>query len=257
LTPYSYYQDEAVTIWHGDCRETLPILGMVDHVITDPPYDAHTHSSARTSKGGSVHAQDIHFDPVGRELWFVPVLLSMSRRWVVAFCALEQLAHYQAAATVDNYIRSGVWRRHSGPQFSGDRPAQAAEGIAIMHRDGKKRWARGGDAGWWQALVVNGPERQHPTQKPEDLLRQLVSDFTDEGEVILDPFGGSGTTALAAKRLGRRCILIEKEEKYCEVAAQRLQQGALDLFGSAQSVPAVDGELELGRADHMRQGIDS
>jgi len=227
VTPF--YQDEAVCIYHGDCREVLPFLSGVDVVITDPPYDTNTHERARTSKDGTVHRQPIDFAPVNDDLWFVGPLLDLSQRWVVAFCALEQLAHYQQAANMDCYIRSGVWRRHSGPQFTGDRPAQAAEGIAIMHRKGRKRWNRGGESAWWNGLVVTGAARVHPTQKPDPLISELVADFSDIGETVLDPFMGSGTTLVAAKRLGRKAIGIERERKYCEIAVERLRQSALPL----------------------------
>jgi site-specific DNA-methyltransferase (adenine-specific) len=65
------------------------------------------------------------------------------------------------------------------------------------------------------------------TEKPIELMRELVSLFTDPGELILDPFMGSGTTLRAAKDLGRRAIGIELEEKYCEIAVQRLAQEVL------------------------------
>jgi site-specific DNA-methyltransferase (adenine-specific) len=71
--------------------------------------------------------------------------------------------------------------------------------------------------------------KQHPTQKPEALMAWVLGMFSDS-QTILDPFLGSGTTLVAAKRLGRRCVGIEREERYCEIAAQRLSQGALDLF---------------------------
>lgn len=69
--------------------------------------------------------------------------------------------------------------------------------------------------------------RCHTTQKPLELMKELVALFTDPGELILDPFMGSGTTLRAAKDCGRKAIGIELEEKYCEVAAKRMRQEVL------------------------------
>src|SRR5690606_5164764 len=93
------------------------------------------------------------------------------------------------------------------------------------------RWNGGGThAVWSHPIVLNrtgSDPRLHTTQKPEPLLLELVALFSDPGDTILDPFSGSGTTLVAARRLGRRAIGIEREERYCEVIAQRLAQGAL------------------------------
>ena len=226
MTPY--YEQDGITIYHGDCRKVLSVLPPVDHVIADPPYDKWTHAGARTSKGGMIHSLGIDFSPVGSDVaWFLLPCLSLAARWVIVFCALEQLGAYQTTAP-SAYIRSGVFRRHSGPQFSGDRPAQGAEGIAILHRAGRKRWNGGGVAAVWECPRET-KTRLHPTPKPELLMADLVMQFTDAGDTILDPFMGSGTTLVAAKRLGRKAIGIELEEKYCEIAAKRLSQGALNL----------------------------
>lgn len=119
------------------------------------------------------------------------------------------------------------------PQFTGDRPATGFEAITICHPKGKKRWNGGGSHAVWSYPIVlnrsgNDP-RLHTTQKPEPLMVELVRLFSDPGETILDAFMGSGTTLAAAKRLGRKAIGIEREEKYCEIAAKRLAQGALPL----------------------------
>jgi DNA modification methylase len=73
----------------------------------------------------------------------------------------------------------------------------------------------------------------HPCAKPIRMIEWLVSRASLPGEIVLDPFMGSGTTLVAAKRLGNKAIGIELEERYCEIAAKRLAQGALDLFGEA------------------------
>jgi DNA modification methylase len=137
------------------------------------------------------------------------------------------------------HVRSGAWVSPScTPQFTGDRPGTGWEACEIAHQHGRKRWNGGGLPAVW---IVNRPlngsaeraEASHPTPKPSQLLNTLVRQFTDPGETILDPFMGSGTTLIAAKRLGRKAIGIELNEKYCEIAAKRLAQGALPLEFSA------------------------
>lgn len=260
--PRIYYQDSAVTLWLGDCRDILPTLEAVDHVITDPPYDEHTHSKQRRGAAGGIGHQfgfgrggssDISME---RHLGFGFISAAdmafiacesarLATRWVLIFCAMEQQAQWMEMVVGAGleHVRFGIWHKPGAtPQFTGDRPGTVTEAIEIAHRPGKKRWNGGGGFGMWTAPIVKTQtgERCHPTQKPEQLMEALVADFTDEGEMVLDPFAGSGTTGVAAKRLGRRAILIEREEKYCEVAANRLRQGALELgFSNSDAVDPV------------------
>ena len=220
----------------GDCLDVLPTLERVDHVITDPPYTQRTSQNARTAPDGSNGASlgdcraYISFDGVdGLEARLADAFADSCSRWVVVFCALEQIGAY-AAAFGDAWVRGSAWlRTNSAPQFTGDRPGQAHEGIAIAHRRGRKRWNRGGHS--WSPTgptinAIQDPQRGtlgHPTPKPEWLMLDAVDAFTDPGETILDPFAGSGTTGVAAIRLGRRFIGIEKDPKYFELACERLR----------------------------------
>lgn len=241
-----YYQDAAVTLYHGDCLEVLPLIESVDHVITDPPYDAITHADHLSSVAHGRASIDFEAIGFGQFVALCDRLVSVAARWVVMTCDYR---HAPGVFGCDYFVRLGVWVKSNGaPQFTGDRPGMGYEPVLVLHRSGRKRWNGGGKHGIWYAHVEHG---EHPTQKPASLAASFISDFTDEGDLILDPFGGSGTTGVAAKRLGRRCILIEKEEKYCAVAAERLLQGALDLGFSNSD--AVDPQVRVS-ADRSRAG---
>ena len=236
MTPASVLSGE--TRWclvHADNAAVLPTLPdmSVAHVVTDPPYTQRTSNNARTNAHGGGF---VTFDGVdGTEVGIASRCLRVAERWVLIFCALEQLGTY---AVAPEWIRSGIWvRTNSVPQFTGDRPGQGCEGLAILHRKGRKRWRGGGHPATWIGETANsfgeydGRQGDHPTPKPLWLMLELVEAFTDPDEIVLDPFAGSGTTGVACLRLGRRFIGIERDEKYAAAATERLaaESKGLDL----------------------------
>ncbi len=221
--------------WQVICADALMVLAAlpdksVDHVITDPPYDARTHENAKTSKDGGGRL-DIPFEPLSC-LSFVAELLRVARQWVVCFCALEQLGAYRDSAA-ENWVRAGIWNRQAGTAFArADRPYQGAEGIAIMSAAKKKIFPAGARRAVWESTTERDRLRAHPTAKPIALMRELVADFTRSGDLILDPFAGSGTTGVAALhdsdgRGGRRVVLVEREPEWAKLCEERLAADSL------------------------------
>lgn len=239
MTPY--YQDELVTLYHGDCREVLSSLPdrAVDCVITDPPYSDRTHKNAhknarsnsgKASKGNRILTGVNAFASIDLESLGAAMAECgrVTRRWVVATMDYHHIFTYE-----DNpppglrLLRIGVWTKSNPmPQISGDRPGQGWEAIAFLHRtDLRPSWNGSGRPGVWHGPTV--PDGDHPTAKPLSMVADWVRLFSDEGETILDPFAGSGTTLRAAKDEGRRAIGVELDERYCEVIAKRLAQDTL------------------------------
>ena len=210
------------TIITGDCMAVLKDMadGAVDVVIADPPYNAKTHKGAKS--GFWPNQMGITFAPLEDLEGLVREQLRVSQRWVIDFCAMEALGAYESAAN-EAWIRSGFWYRpDSTPQFSGDRPGQPGEGVAIMHRRGRKRWNGGGHAAYW-SVCIERRDRVHSTQKPIRLMMELVEQFTDPGDLVLDTHCGSGTTGVACLRLGRRFLGIEVDAVMAETARERLR----------------------------------
>lgn len=193
---------------------TIPTGSVV--VVTDPPYDERTHKNIKnTRRGTKPYRVDLAFAPI-EPASIAPELLRVSSSWVIAFCALEQLGAYQTASG-KHWVRAGVWHRpRAMPQLTGDRPAQSAEGIAIMHarRGRTMAWNGGGHHAFWSIghqPDEEGANRGSSCRKPLLLMRELVRLFTNPGDVVIDPFAGSGTTGVGALAEGRRVILVERD----------------------------------------------
>lgn len=225
---------------------TLPDKS-VDHVITDPPYSEWVHTQHMVGGGsrrdGSARYKDLGFGALSSSAMAAAAeqFARVSRRWVVVFCAAEMVGDWREALTTRalDHVRVGVWVKGGAtPQFSGDRPAPGFESIEIAHPRGRKTWNGGGRHAVWLADVPRG-DRHHTTEKPLDLMEALVRDFTDPGELILDPFAGSGTTGVACKRLGRRFLGWERDPKYHRIAEKRIAatREQLRMFEPSASAP--------------------
>jgi site-specific DNA-methyltransferase (adenine-specific) len=227
-----YYQDSCVTIYHASCMDVMASLGdrSVGAVITDPPFHESTMHGARTRKDckrgeskalvpWAITRDELmaSFREMGR----------LTQRWVVSFLDYKHVVALEEETPEGlRFVRFGIWvKPNSAPQFTGDRPASGWEGIAIMHRaGGRMRWNGGGNRAVWTCSKVNG---EHPTEKPEPLVGDLVTLFSDREEVILDPYMGSGTTLRCAKDRGRRAIGVDLDERCCEMAAKKMSQEVL------------------------------
>lgn len=223
---------EDIKIIHGDCRIVVPTLqaDSVDHVITDPPYSEIIHRGARTS----INEKLIDFDSISLdELRDVLTECGrVSRRWVIATIDWRHMLGLESDPPAGlRFVRFGVWVKPNGaPQFTGDRPSAGWEAICFLHKDGcKLRWNGGGRSSVFTENKINGP---HPTCKPLRLVRGLIDLFTDPGDLVLDPYAGSGTTGVACLKAGRRGILIEKDEKYIPVIERRIRDAETPLFQS-------------------------
>lgn len=229
----------------ADCFDALPLIpdGAVAHVVTDPPYEREAHTKARRVRA-AMDGRSARPDSRGRTAGVGEYAIGfdaldessraaagshfarLARRWMLIFCQVEAAMLWRGAVGEDRYVRTMVWDKPDAtPQLTGDRPAQGYESIVVAHREGeKKRWNAGGKRGVYRAYV-NPKTRthEHMTEKPLELMLDLIADFTDPGDLVLDPFAGSGTTGVACLRLGRRFIGIEKDPKFARLARERLE----------------------------------
>lgn len=228
-----YYEDSkaGIVIYNCDCREILPTLPKVDLVLTDPPYGI-SHSCDYNARGRSVLAKCRDYPNVhGDNEPFDP------QPWIKFSCILWGANHY--ASKLPDSSGWLVWDKER-PDDLDQATCELAWSNVVK---GVRRFRY-----LWNGMIRAGEDQlEHPTQKPLALMQWcLALRWTKDSAIILDPFMGSGTTLRAAKDLGRRAIGIEIEEKYCAIAAKRLEQECLPLRSSGQdSIRQSFAETEL------------
>jgi DNA modification methylase len=213
--PGPYYDHAGITIYNSDCRDILPFLDPVDLVLTDPPYNAKNIGPNKRVYEGSimclpedeyrqfclswfslVQATNIIFTPGISNICAYP-----QPYWVLCW-------HKPAAVSFNRMGGYNAWE----PVFVYGKPFKRLPQDYIYANTLK---------------FTKGPEKNHPCPKPLSLWNYLLS--LTEAQTVLDPFLGSGTTLITAKQLGRKAIGIEIEERYCQIAAERLRQEVLPL----------------------------
>lgn len=221
-----YYEHAGITIYNCDCRDLLPSLDF-DVLVTDPPYGVlepgDLNPRIRDDRGGA------H----GLVRGVYANYLDTYENFIETVVPLLNLA-------IDRAKRAAVF---SGPHINEQLKATAIGGVYCPAGAGRNQWgfktflpvlfygcAPNLNLGAKPNVILStgtAEENGHPCPKPLRWMKWLVGLASIEGEVILDPFMGSGTTLVAAKQFGRRAIGIEIEERYCEIAAKRLQQEML------------------------------
>jgi DNA modification methylase len=252
--PTSYYDEDGITIYHADARDVLPQLDKVDMIFTDPPYGHNNNngdlinrreaalghppcdsdsSLARPIANDSAEANDL-------VQWFFAQAADRLRHGGCCCCCCccggggpdPQFARW--SLWMDEHLdfkQMVVWDK--GPMGMGWHYRRSYETVLVAQKPGAAcKWYDETDR--IENIIRHIPKiipqrTDHPTPKPPELAAHFIALHTQPGEVVCDPFMGGGSTAEAAKLLGRKFVGIDSEEKWLELAVRRLTQEVLPL----------------------------
>lgn len=252
-----YYQDDEVTLYHGKCEEILPNLpeSSVHHIVADLPY------GTTANKWDSILDLDL--------LWENLIRVAVPN-CAYAMTASQPFTSKLLLSNEAMFRHEWIWIKNRGSNFANTvrEPMKEHESVLVFskgkwtyNRQMQERTGGGADRVKYNVAFESGsdnyrkfegrsenklPELRvpsswqkfntqvglHPTQKPLDLMAYIIRTYSNEGDTVLDPCAGSGTTLAAAKQEGRKSIGIEYDEKYCEIIATRLQDMDSYLFGA-------------------------
>ncbi len=218
LSDYEYYRTELGALYCGDCLEILPLIkDKVDLVLTDPPYNA-SKSKIKIKKKNykSINQEwDKNFNP--------EFLYKTKHKQSLIFCSHHTIFKYpDTVKQILHWVKRNPFPAISKVYtFSVEYILWYVNESPYIYNKTNNRLDR------FYTNIVSGNNRtEHPTQKPIKLIKSLLEIHSNKNNLILDPFLGSGTTAVACEKLGRRWIGIEISEKYCEIAKQRIKAEA-------------------------------
>jgi modification methylase len=276
------------TILVGDCIDHMNALpaGSVDLIFADPPYNLQLEQGLTRPDQSKVDAVDDDwdkFDSFAHYDQFTRAWLKAARRLLKPDGAIWVIGSYHnifrvgtALQDLDFWMLNDViWRKANPmPNFRGTRFTNAHETLIWASRSQKSRVTFNYEAmklanddtqmrSDWLFPICTGAERLkdehdgkvHPTQKPEALLFRILNATTKPGDIVLDPFFGTGTTGAVARKLGRHFIGIEREESYVNAALQRIASIRPGVFEALQSITPKRKEARIPFGSLIEQGL--
>jgi modification methylase len=265
--------DDQITIIEGDCLQLLPTLepGSVDLVVTSPPYNQ-LGSRIGSGSGSGRMKGDRWIAKVAARGYADDMPEPEYREWLSAVAAalavvvrpggsffFNHKVRYRDGEMLHplDYVRDWpgwairqevIWDRGSGFAFNSGIFAPSDERLYwLVKPGGKWAWNAGASSMFtvWRVQPNNtakGSIDGHPCPYPLEIPARCIDAVTSPGDLVLDPFGGSGTTAVAAMKAGRRCVLIEKDPRYIPTIRRRVAEARtplLDLCGPAAPAPTL------------------
>ena len=246
-----YYEQDGITIYHGDCRDLELGMSSIDCIVTSPPYNL-LHSMPKRGTGlmaGHEFIDNWHAKGYPDEMpedeyqqqqnaifsrfaeWTKPtgsLFYNHQLRWFKKTC-VHPIQWFHPAGWM--LRQEMIWDKSGGIMLNAMMFCQFDQRVLWFTRTNNWKWNQA--AASWGTVWRIAPQQKkpHPVAFPLEIPQRCIAAATDRGDMVVDPFMGSGTTLVAAQNLGRRAIGVDRDERYCEMAAIRLRQTVLDLGG--------------------------